>query len=82
MNRVKSRTTSIHHWFKSLTGRKKLTSIPHSELLQTLDISAGAAISGWGTESKVDSKFLDKTEVLSTSLKDLMKMRFLMNNSD
>ncbi|KAK7963578.1 hypothetical protein PG988_010552 [Apiospora saccharicola] len=34
----------------------------YNELLQTLDISAGAGVAGWGTDTKIDSKFLDRTE--------------------
>lgn len=58
------------------------TSIPHSELLQTLDISASAGTSSWGTESKIDSRSVDKTGVPSTSLKDHIRIRFLINNWD
>ncbi|QVM11908.1 hypothetical protein D8B26_006547 [Coccidioides posadasii str. Silveira] len=33
------------------------------KLVQSLDISAGAAVSGWGQSAKVDAKYLDRTEV-------------------
>ncbi|KAF4968280.1 hypothetical protein FZEAL_10411 [Fusarium zealandicum] len=46
----------------------------YNELLQTLDISAGAGISGWGTESKIDSKFLDKTEIKKSLLTYVVKV--------
>ncbi|KAI6779855.1 uncharacterized protein J7T54_001943 [Emericellopsis cladophorae] len=46
----------------------------YNELLQTLDISAGAGVSGWGTESKIDSKFLDKTEIKKSLLTYIVKV--------
>ncbi|KMU84858.1 LOW QUALITY PROTEIN: hypothetical protein CIHG_02642 [Coccidioides immitis H538.4] len=35
----------------------------YEKLVQSLDISAGAAVSGWGQSAKVDAKYLDRTEV-------------------
>ncbi|KAK4629664.1 uncharacterized protein CLAFUR5_08789 [Fulvia fulva] len=46
----------------------------YNELLQTLDISAGAGLSGWGSESKIDSKFLDKTEIKQSLLTYVVKV--------
>ncbi|EAS30704.3 uncharacterized protein CIMG_06183 [Coccidioides immitis RS] len=34
----------------------------YEKLVQSLDISAGAAVSGWGQSAKVDAKYLDRTE--------------------
>ncbi|KAK8918035.1 hypothetical protein VCV18_009365 [Metarhizium anisopliae] len=45
-----------------------------SELLQTLDISAGAGIVGWGTDTKIDSKFLDRTEIKKSLLTYVVKV--------
>ncbi|CAH0044565.1 unnamed protein product [Clonostachys solani] len=46
----------------------------YNELLQTLDISAGAGISGWGTETRIDSKFLDRTEIKKSLLTYVVKV--------
>ncbi|KAK7224824.1 hypothetical protein V2G26_012827 [Clonostachys chloroleuca] len=45
----------------------------YSELLQTLDISAGAGVSGWRTETKIDSKFLNRTEIKKSLLTYVVK---------
>lgn len=51
------------------------TNFSPSELLQTLDISAGAGIAGWGTDTKIDSKFFDRTEVRTVAPSEyLMRM--------
>ncbi|CAG9986808.1 unnamed protein product [Clonostachys byssicola] len=46
----------------------------YNELLQTLDISAGAGVSGWGTETKIDSKFLNRTEIKKSLLTYVVKV--------
>ncbi|KAK8050887.1 hypothetical protein PG993_002272 [Apiospora rasikravindrae] len=46
----------------------------YNELLQTLDISAGAGVAGWGTDTKIDSKFLDRTEIKKSLLTYVVKV--------
>jgi hypothetical protein len=38
------------------------------KLVQSLELSAGAAISGWGQSSHVDAGYLDRTEVRMRAL--------------
>nr|KMM67205.1 hypothetical protein CPAG_03540 [Coccidioides posadasii RMSCC 3488] len=42
--------------------KSPVSEVLSQKLVQSLDISAGAAVSGWGQSAKVDAKYLDRTE--------------------